>query len=171
MLVVGSLVALAFNAHIFERFVEAATRPATPETVPLKDWQLPLLAYHFRHLVAPERFWVQFVPCAVACGCMATHRLLNRRRWDWAEQLPAAVLVSCLYTPYGGWIFDLVVLLVPAVQVVARAKGWVLPAALVVVSVAAIRPLNLEDFGWYAPAMGVVWAVSLANGPRERAGG
>ena len=159
MLVAGSVSVLAWNAHIFQLFIEAATRPATPETVPLRDWQLPLFAYHLRHAVAPERFWVQFVPCAAACLLMAVHRLLTRR-WDWAEQLPPAVLVSCLYAPYGGWMFDLVVLLVPAVQMVARGTWWAVLAA-VALNAAAIRPLDLHQFGWYAPLLGLAWAAAV----------
>jgi len=42
-------------------------------------------------------------------------------RWDWSAELPAVVCVSMLLTPYGGWIFDLAVLLVPLV----RAAVWV----------------------------------------------
>ncbi len=174
MLAVGSAVALALNPHIFQHFIDAAARPATPETVPLKDWHVPLISYDIRHLIAPDTFAVQFVPCAVACGFMVVHRLLRRKAWDWTEQLPAAVLVSCLFAPYGGWIFDLVVLLVPAVQLVARARsmiGWAVVIMMVLLNVAAIRPLNLEDFGWYAPLMGGLWVIGLASGPRERAGG
>jgi hypothetical protein len=140
--------------------VEAALRPATPETVPLKDWHVPLISYDIRHAFAPERFGVQFVPCAVACGFMAVHRLLNWKAWDWREQMPAAVLVSCLFAPYGGWVFDLVVLLVPAVQLVARGR-WLAVAGVVVLNVTAIRPLNLEDFGWYPVATGVLWLVGV----------
>ena len=168
-LAVLSLVSLTVYRDIFDLFVAAVRRPATPETVPLSEWDLPLIAHKLRHAIDPHRFWIQFVPLGVACGLMAAHKLWLGRRWCWREQLPWAVLVSCLYAPYGGWIFDLVVLLVPAVQVVARAKGWVLTAAVVLVNVVAIRPLNLEDFGWYAPAMGVVWAASCLR--RERASG
>jgi hypothetical protein len=163
MLVVGSLLAVALNGHIFQHFVDAAARPATPETVPLKDWHVPLISYDIRHAIAPERFAVQFVPCAVACLFMAIHRL-TRRAWEWAEQLPPAVLVSCLFAPYGGWMFDLVVLLVPAVQLVARARGmigWVVVAGVVLLNVAAIRPLDLHQFGWYAVATGVLWVAGL----------
>lgn len=168
MLVVGSALALAFNAHIFQYFVEAAVRPATPETVPLKDWAVPLIAYDLRHAIAPVAFWVQFVPCAVACGFMAVHRLVNRRAWGWAEQMPAAVLVSGLFAPYGGWMFDLVVLLVPTVQLVARARGTTggaVVAGVVLLNVMAIRPLNLEEFGWYAPLMGLLWLAGQATRP------
>lgn len=173
MLGVGSAVAVLFHGQIFQHFIEAATRPTTAETVSLKDWELPLIAYDIRQAFAPEKFWVQFVPCGVACGLMVVHRFLRWNKWEWTEQFPAAVLVSCLYAPYGGWMFDLVVLLVPAVQLVARAKGmigWAVVAGMVVLNVAAIRPLDLHQFGWYSVAMGVVWVFGLASGPRERAG-
>jgi hypothetical protein len=166
MLVVGSAVALAFNTHIFQLFVEATTRPATAETVPLKDWHVPLFAYDLRQWIDPTRFGIQFVPCAVACGLMAVSRLFRGKTWDWAEQLPAGVLVSCLYAPYGGWIFDLVVLLVPVTQLVCRARGPIggaLVVLTVVLNVAAIRPINLQDFGWYAVVTGLVWVVATVN--------
>ncbi len=169
MLVVGSLIALALNAQIFQHFIDAAARPATPETVPLKDWHVPLISYDLRHLIAPDTFAVQFVPCAVACGLMAIHRLLRGKVWDWTEQLPAAVLESCLFAPYGGWVFDLVVLLVPAVQLVARARsliGWAVVAGMVLLNVTAIRPLNLEDFGWYAPLTGGLWVLGMMTGKK-----
>jgi hypothetical protein len=121
-LAVLSLVSLAVNRDIFDLFVAAVRRPATPETVPLSEWDLPLIAHKLRHAIDPHRFWIQFVPLGVACGMMAVHKLWLGRRWEWREQLPWAVLVSCLYAPYGGWMFDLVVLLVP---VVAAASGLV----------------------------------------------
>ncbi len=173
MLALGSLVAVAFSAHIFQHFIDAAARPATPETVPLKDWHVPLIAFDLRHLIAPDTFAVQFVPCAVACLLMAVHRLLRWKAWDWTEQLPAAVLVSCLFAPYGGWMFDLVVLLVPAVQLVARARGMVgraVVAGVVLLNVIAIRPLNLEDFGWYAVATGVLWVAGMMCGNKAARG-
>ena len=161
-LAAGSLIAVTLNPHIFQHFIEAANRPATTETVPLKDWTLPLISYDIRHAFDPERFWIQFVPCAVACVFMAIHRLLQWNNWDWREQLPAVVLVSCLFAPYGGWIFDLVVLLVPAVQLVARAKGmigWTVVAGMVLLNLVAIRPRDLHEFGWYAVMTGVLWVA------------
>ena len=172
MLGVGSAVAVLFHGQIFQHFIEAATRPTTAETVSLKDWELPLISYDIRQVIDADNFKIQFVPCAVACLFMAIHRLIQRKTWDWTEQLPAAVLVSCLYAPYGGWIFDLVVLLVPAVQLVARAKGmigWALVVAMVLLNVAAIRPLDLHQFGWYAVAMGVVWVVGCVSSRRAGA--
>jgi hypothetical protein len=171
MLVLGSLVALAFNDHIFQHFLEAATRPATSETVPLKDWHVPLIAWEVRHALAPESFAVQFVPCLVACLFMAVHRL-TREVWDWAEQLPPAVLVSCLFAAYGGWVFDLVVLLVPAVQLVARAKGVigvVTVIALIALNLIYHLPLDLHDIGWFVVATGGLWVASCLR--RERASG
>ena len=45
------------------------------------------------------------------------------RHWDWKEQLPWLLLVSVLTTAYGGWPFDLVLLLVPVVHVAVRLQG------------------------------------------------
>ncbi|MEO2087979.1 MAG: glycosyltransferase family 87 protein [Gemmataceae bacterium] len=122
-LVAFSLVSLAVHRDIFDLFVAAVRRPATPETVPLSEWDLPLIAHKLRHAIDPHRFWIQFVPCGMACGVMAGYKLRLGRRWCWRAQLPWVVLVSCLCAPYGGWVFDLVVLLVPVVAGAAGLMG------------------------------------------------
>ena len=157
---VASAVAVAAQPRIVEWFVASLVRPPAPETITLKQWRVPLFAFDLRHAIDAEKFWIQFVPCGVACGLMAVHRLLHGRRWEWREQMPAAVLVSGLYAPYGGWVFDLVVLLVPAVQLIAR-RAWAAVGLLVGVNLLAIRPLDLHEIGWYAPAVGAVWAVGI----------
>lgn len=172
-LVAFSFVSLAVNRDIFDLFVAAVRRPATPETVPLSEWDLPLVAHKLRHALDPHRFWIQFVPCGVACGLTAGYKLWLGRRWEWREQLPWAVLVSCLCAPYGGWMFDLVVLLVPVVagaasQVGTKAQGrpsrgleaapfplW--PIALLlgylVVSLMGFLISSLQEPMWFTPAV------------------
>ncbi len=82
-----------------------------------------------------EHFWVQFVPCLAACGGTLAYRIWKRDRWDWSRELPFVVAVSLMTSPYGGWIFDLPVLLVPAIWAGARlvaARRWTLAVAFVV---------------------------------------
>jgi hypothetical protein len=67
-----------------------------------------------------ELFWVQFVPLAVGCGLLLPYWWLRRRAWDWAVELPRLVFASVLLAPYGAWIFDLTVLLVPVVAAWVR---------------------------------------------------
>ena len=52
--------------------------------------------------------------------------LTQRRDWKWKEQLPLLLTVSVLTTAYGGWPFDLVLLLLPVLQTatLAARRGW-----------------------------------------------
>lgn len=165
-LVVGSLVALAVNSHIFDQFISAVRRPATAETVPLSEWNLPLISHKIRHKIDPGRFWIQFVPSAVACVGMAAFKLVRGSRWHWPTMLPVAVLVSCLTAPYGGWIFDLVVLLVPVIHATAmllhrRPTVWVIAVAIGLIHVSwfgfLIRSLDAPI--WFTPAITALYAV------------
>jgi hypothetical protein len=167
--------ALAANPNVIEQFVDAVRHPVeTGKT--LSDWALPVPAYWLRMWLAPEHFWVQFVPCALACVGFVAYRLWKGARWDWACQLPLVVAVSLIVTPYGGWIFDLPVLFVPVVWAAARlvaAKRFALAAALVVGQVAITlgtfaRPAGLHEFWWVAPAMLALClpAVVLPPAPR-----
>jgi hypothetical protein len=74
--------------------------------------------------------------------------------------MPLVVAVSVLATPYGGWIFDLPVLLVPVVWCAGRlavAERWRLLAAFLVgqIAVTAVSfatPGALQNYAWVAPA-------------------
>jgi hypothetical protein len=173
--VAGALaVALASNPAVVSQFVDATRHPAEG-AVPLSGWALPVPAYWLRMWLAPDQFWVQFVPCAVACAGFLAYRVKADAAWDWPRVLPLVVAVSFLTTPYGGWIFDLPVLLVPVVWATARlvaAKRW-MPAGAVVAGQAAIttaslalpqvlqRPVGLPEYGWVAPAVLVLCLLCL----------
>jgi len=125
--------AVAANPNVISQFVEAVRNPAEG-AVPLSGWTLPVPSYWLRMWLAPEHFWVQFVPCALACAGFLAYRFWKGAAWDWSGALPLVVAVSLIVTPYGGWIFDLPVLLVTVVYATARlvsAKQWALAGALV----------------------------------------
>jgi len=151
---------LVLNPDVVGQFVRTTFHPP-PGAVPLTEWVLPVAAYWLRVLLAPERFWVQFVPCAAACVGFAAWRLMRGERWDWPAALPWVVWASVLATPYGGWVFDLVVLLVPVVAVAARlaADGRFAALALfalgqLVVTTASLTWAgSLPGFFWVAPAV------------------
>jgi hypothetical protein len=152
-------VALAANPHAVSQFLEAARHPAEGAT-PLSDWALPAPAYWLRTWLAPERFWVQFVPCALACAGFLAYRAWRGKEWDWARELPLVVAVSIMAAPYGGWLFDLPVLLVPVVWAAAQlavAKQWSLFRAFLmgqaaVTAASLASPRGLHDYWWVAPA-------------------
>ena len=68
--------------------------------------------------------------------------------------------VSLIVTPYGGWIFDLPVLLVTVAYATARlaaAKAWALVGVLVLGQVA----ITVASFAW-AGALHAYWWVAPA---------
>jgi hypothetical protein len=139
----------------------AAVRDPGPGAIPLHGWMLPTASYWIRWRIDLEQFWIQFVPCAAACLGYAAYRLWRGRTWDWPAELPAVVWVSVLTTAYGGWIFDLPVLLVPLVAVTARAVRGGHGDALVFLALGQVTILvvslawvyDLHQFWWVAPAV------------------
>jgi hypothetical protein len=163
MLIAGSFVAVAVNGQIFEQFVAAVRRPATPETVPLSDWQLPLIAYRVRHMIDPNQFWIQFLPCWIACLGLGAFKLWRGTRWNWLTMLPVAVLISCLTAPYGGWIFDLVVLLVPVISASYRMLAIRVSRIFVLALIVGYGILNL--FGILIPNLQApIWFTPVVAG-------
>jgi hypothetical protein len=152
-------VALLANPDLVSQFIVAVREPG-PGAVALHDWTLPVPAYWLRMELAPSNFLVQFVPCAVACLVLAIWRISAGSAWDWKRALPAIVTLSVLTTPYGGWIFDLPVLLVPAMWCAGRlasARLWVLLGVflvgqLAIVVVTFATPGALHAYWWVAPA-------------------
>jgi hypothetical protein len=114
--------------------------------------------------LAPDAFWVQFVPCLLLAVAAVPYYLLRRKGWDWRTELPRLVMASALLAPYGAWIFDLAVLLVPVVAagaLVAKADGFAhrafgFPFALLFLG--GIQPLMLQQFIWFTPAVAALWA-------------
>jgi hypothetical protein len=141
------------------QFAEAVRHPADG-AVGLSEWWLPAGAYWLRKAIDLDRFWLQFVPCLVACGALLVWRA-RAERWDWGRALPAAVAASVLATPYGGWLFDLPVLLVPVAWAacrLARRGRWGAVGVLVlwqaaVTAVTCAQGGALHRFWWTAPAV------------------
>ncbi|MBN9119211.1 MAG: DUF2029 domain-containing protein [Planctomycetes bacterium] len=166
--------AVAANPSVIGQFVEAARRPAEG-AIPLSAWMLPVPAYWLRVWLAPGHFWVQFVPCAVACTGALAYRVWKGAAFDWQRALPLVVAASLIATPYGGWIFDLPVLLVPVVWAAARLVGegrFALAAALVC-GQAAITAASfvwvgaLHAYWWVAPAALALCVPAVGRVPRS----
>ncbi|QJW92809.1 glycosyltransferase family 87 protein [Frigoriglobus tundricola] len=169
--------ALAANPAVVSQFVEAARHPA-PGAPALSGWVLPAPAYWLRVWLAPDRFWVQFVPCGLACAAFLAYRLWRGDRWDWAREAPLVVTVSVLTTPYGGWIFDLTLLLVPVVAAAARfvdtnragaATAFVAGQAAVTAATFAWSG-ELQAYWWVAPTALVMCLPALGSTPGTPSG-
>ena len=151
----------------------AALHDPGPDAIPLDAWRLPVASYWLRVVLAPTQFWVQFIPCALACLGSAAYRLWRGNNWNGSAELPAVVWFSVLTTPYGGWIFDLAVLLVPvvraAVWVANRRAAAILFAAghLGILAVSLLWVYTLDQFYWVVPAVLALYLVARQSAPRS----
>jgi hypothetical protein len=153
----------------------AAMRDPGEGVTPLRDWALPVPAYWLRMVVNPNWFWIQFVPCAVASVVLVAWRLRQGEKWNWARALPWVVAVSVLTTPYGGWIFDLPVLLVPVVWAVCRlvaTQRWMLFGVFLVgqltINVVSFATVGgLHEYWWVAPSSLGLCLFAVRTSPRS----
>jgi hypothetical protein len=156
---------LSMCPQVIGQFITAVREPG-PGAIPLHAWTLPVPSYWLRMVIAPDRFWVQFVPCAVACAALIVWRLRAGERWDWSRALPVVVAASVLTTSYGGWIFDLPVLLVPVIWCAARliAQPFLLAAFLagqiVVTIISFATPGGLHEYWWVALVILILLCVA-----------
>ncbi len=172
-LLVASAVAVIPNPDVFREFAAALARPASQESPNMAGWKLPLAAYWLRVWLAPGSFRVQFVPCAVACALLVPYWWARRRTWDWAAEAPRLVFASVLLAPYGAWIFDLVVLLVPAVRAFTRVARWDRPvpvtaaaAAYLLLSLATLTvpAVVVSRLGWEHALHHFIWVAPAVLG-------
>ena len=177
-IVVGSLLALVPNRAIFADFAAALQAPSTATTKSVGDWQVPLFSYRLRMAIDPAQFRWQFLPAALACLGYAAVRVRTATPWEWRDRLPLVVLVSLLTAPYGAWVFDLVLLIVPVTAMLFTALGTgrlvVVVAAVALHLVrypAALKLSSLED-GWAVTPValaGYLVVAALANRGEPRA--
>jgi hypothetical protein len=191
-LVAAAGLALVPDPDVFRQFADALRRPRTAETIPLSHWQVPTPGYLLRKSLAGERlaadagalFWVQFVPLIVGVGLLVPYWWVRRRSWNWMVEAPRLVFASVLAAPYGAWMFDLTVLLIPVIAAYARLarSPRLVPVTAVVgmyilLSVVTIIPPNryrdwfgelpyLNHYWWFAPAV-LLWCglVTLLTRP------
>jgi hypothetical protein len=111
---VATLIPLVCNPHVLGQYVSTMT------TRPPDEYRSPTLGRVVRMAFGEDVFHLQFVALLPGLLWFAFYWPRQRRAWDWGERLPLLLLVSMLTAPYGAWPFDLVILLVPVMQVAAR---------------------------------------------------
>jgi hypothetical protein len=165
----GLGLALLANPDVLSEYRQAVRDPGQ-EAEALDAWVLPVASYWLR-IELGLGFWVQFVPCLLVCLGLAVHRLTRGSDWNWRDQLPTVIWFSVLATPYGGWIFDLTVLLVPLIALAAR----LVPRALIILflghltitSITLAFTFTLPGFWWVPFSVLGLWLAGLLY-PRVR---
>jgi len=165
------LIALLCNPTVISQYREAMGQH------PPEQWISPTPGAFLRVLVGGEMFYLQFVPTLAGLAWFVPHWIRRRKTWDWAEQMPLLLLVSFVTASYGAWPFDLVVLLLPIVQLAVLVQtadrrslfALALGAYLLINGLALT--LNLlrftsKWFVWMAPALLVSYLILRTLGNR-----
>jgi hypothetical protein len=147
---------LAVNSAVFDQYLDAY------RTHPPVQWMSLTLGTLLRLVFGWEKFWLNAVPLGFGLAWFAWRNRRHRDSWDWADRMPALVLVSFVTAPYGAWHFDLVLLLLPIVHLAAKLSATRdrkrIGIAILVYGIAALGMLaiNLAGitsiwFAWVAP--------------------
>jgi hypothetical protein len=159
----ASAVVLAFNPRVFtEYFALMALAP------PTMIFESPNIATFGLVLAHTRSSWPQYVPVALGSLAVAASWYRDRLAWDWRRRLPGLIVLSVLVTPYGGWAFDLVVLLVPIVALAATLAPLDRPAlaaagAAIFLAVSGLAltmhmaQVAQAAFVWMTPVVAVTW--------------
>jgi hypothetical protein len=112
MLAVLIAIPLACNPQVVHQYQTAMTH-SPPQMLS------PTLGALLRLGFGLEKLWLQYVPTALGLVWFAFYWRKNHRQWVWSAQAPVLLLASFLTASYGAWPFDLVVLLIPVLQLAA----------------------------------------------------
>jgi hypothetical protein len=157
-------VALAANPHVLEQYRYALANPPSGNIT-------PTLGAMLRLLLGEDKTWLQFVPTVIGIAWFAWYWHRHRRNWVWVEQAPLLLMASFLTTSYGSWVFDLVILLVPVLQMARwaadsgqrRAMAVALASYVAIDGVALVmnlRGATYPSFIWMTPAILVCYVMA-----------
>jgi hypothetical protein len=157
----AAAIALVFDPDVLHHYRYALMHPPSGNVTPTAGAMLRLL-------FGEEKTWLQYLPTLGGIVWLGFYWWRHRQGWDWAEQTPILIMVSFLTTAYGAWIFDVVVLLLPVLQVAVWAVGNVRLGRLALACFLAINGaalvMNLAEvsypaFIWVTPAILVSYFV------------
>jgi hypothetical protein len=169
-LVLFGLTPMLWNPHVWSQYFAAtAAQSAGTHNTP-SDWMHPTLGYWLRTLHPDRPMWVMFLPLLATVPAVAGYWWVRRKGWNWMAEMPRLVLASLLTAPYGAWGFDLVLLLVPVVQVAVWVandpRKWVRLAflgAFAAINLLALFSLRFENSmanWWLTPVVTAGYVVA-----------
>jgi hypothetical protein len=171
------------NPGVWGDYARALTAPADADHYSPADWTTPVIGSWVRASIPGQPFWVQFVPPILAVVAFGVWYLTGgrpRSEADRALLTPWIVAGSLLVAPYGGWPFDLVLLLPlifataarvvqsPRLPAIAVGAVW-LAAVNVALLYMMVTRASSELYIWATPTVLVgtlvVWRLAVSPAP------
>ena len=119
-----SAIAFVVNPHIFDQYVAIVSAPSSSVSKGMSDYPAPVVGVYLRDAIHGRPGAVAFLPLVVgAVVLLACARRLPAGDRS-ASVMPFLIAASLAVAPYGGWWYDLVLLL-PLVLLAAARLGEV----------------------------------------------
>jgi hypothetical protein len=164
----GTAIACCCNPSVLGQYLEAAGHPPVENIT-------PNIGALLRMAIDQQQAWLQYLPTLAGLVWFPFYWFRHRQTWKWEEQTSLVLMVSFLTTAYGGWIFDVVVLLLPVLQTAVWALQSRQPRIVVLAGVSYVAinggalAMNLLDpdgqtitlpwYMWVTPALLVCYLV------------
>jgi hypothetical protein len=164
-LLASAVIVTLSNPSVWQQYLDAMT------SRPPSHFISPTIGAVLRGWLAPSSFWLQFVPALLGAVWGLWYWTRRRDNWNWRTAGILPLFVGCLTAAYGGWTFDLIVLL-PAIVLVGfdfRAKRLGGARGSVVLAFYAITQLVMLltqsgthqfVFVWVAPVLFILYLIS-----------
>jgi hypothetical protein len=153
-------IAMALDPGVLQQYWHTFTHQ------PPEQYRSPTLGTFLRLALGDGAFRWQFLPMLPGLAWLGFHWRRHRKAWDWNEQLPLLLLVGMLTAAYGAWPFDLVVLLLPVVDLAARLSRQSRPARWLAASAIhlAVNGLALVQVAHEVEYLAFVWMTPVLLG-------
>lgn len=115
-LLVCSLLPMLWNPHVWQDYREALRRPSSDTFETMEEFAHSTLGYKIREAMPGAPFKAMFIPVIIAMIGTFIYWWRRSAPWSWERTLPFVTLICILATPYGAWSFDMVLLLLPLIQ-------------------------------------------------------
>ncbi len=135
---------------------------------PQDYYLVPTLGSWLRLALGWEHRWIQNAPALLGSLWLVGYFYWRQPAgWNWDREMPLLILVSCVTTIYGGWIFDLVVMILPVLQLFAWTirenkpyrLGWLIVGHLLFNLAWLKLRVSMGDpcIGWLTPFLLIVY--------------
>lgn len=159
MITMLTLISIAYDPQVINHYW------ITFSNYKFGTWATPTIGQFLRLIFGLEKEWLQILPVTFGFAWLFYYWRKHQKTWDWLEQMPILLFVSVITSPYV-WTYDLVVLLIPVIALMANISrlrfSWqsalIISVFILINIIVLYSHLIYEDFWfvWFSPVL-LIW--------------
>jgi len=133
-------------------------------------WGTPTIGFYLRIIFGIGKDWLQLVPTVIGIIWLLFYWLMRKEKWNWLNEMPI-LMFACVFTAAYVWTYDMVVLLIPVIAVIAnisrirfnRTIGVYILSFVFLNIITFYFHLKYSDywFVWFAPVLLIWYLIGL----------